>query len=135
MKKLVPLVILVILSFTIGACTSRAAETDKGDLERYGEPAGLAELVDDSGTDYLLVDVRTPEEYAGGFIPTAVNIPVSEIKSTPPEVPMDRLVVVYCRSGNRSARAAGILQNLGYLKVVDFGGIYRWEGDLDTGEE
>jgi len=135
MRKLFPVTILVFLSITAGACTSRTAETEPGNLEKYSEPAGLAELIGGSEPAYVLADVRTPEEYAAGFIPTAVNIPVSEIELRPPEVPMDRLVVVYCRSGNRSAVAAGILRNLGYLKVVDFGGVYRWEGDLYTGGE
>ncbi|MFW5710830.1 MAG: rhodanese-like domain-containing protein [Spirochaetota bacterium] len=54
--------------------------------------------------------------------------------SQPPDVPKQQLVIVYCRSGSRSNRAAGILESLGYTRVVDFGGIYRWEGELNTGE-
>lgn len=100
----------------------------------YENPKALAELIETGTPEYLLVDVRTPGEYNSGHIPTAVNIPVSEIAAEPPETEKERLIIVYCRSGSRSNRAAGILESLGYKRVFDFGGIYRWEGDLSKVE-
>lgn len=78
------------------------------------------------GTAHLLLDVRTPEEFAGGHIPGAVNIAVQELAQRLDELPGDQPIVIYCRSGNRSAQAAQILAGAGYTKVYDLGGIIDW---------
>ena len=101
----------------------------------YDDPARLERLIREGKPAYLLVDVRTPEEYRSGHIPTAVNIPVDVIGSRPPAVDKASLVVVYCRSGNRSATARKILMDLGYTNVIDFGAVSRWERSLVTGME
>ena len=73
-----------------------------------------------------LVDVRTPEEFAAAHIPGAVNIPVQDLERRMEELePKDRPVVVYCQTGNRSGRAAGMLRNAGYA-VHDLGPMSRW---------
>lgn len=78
------------------------------------------------GGDHLLIDVRTPQEFADGHIAGAINIPVEEIGGRLNEVPDDKPVVLYCRSGNRSAQAANILVGAGYTGVYDLGGIIDW---------
>ncbi len=93
--------------------------------------ANLKTMIDTGNPSYLLVDVRTPGEYAGGFIPTAINIPLQQIADTPPDAAKDSLVIVYCRSGNRSSQAARLLEEIGYTNIVDFGGISRWTYDKD----
>lgn len=82
----------------------------------------------DSGDGVILVDVRTEEEYRAGHIPGAVLIPNETIADTPPEqLPdLDAEILIYCRSGNRSAQAANKLIALGYTNVYDFGGIIDW---------
>ena len=84
---------------------------------------------------YLLVDVRTNEEYVSGHIPTAVNIPYDIIGEEPPTPDKAALIIVYCRSGNRSAQAKKTLDSLGYLDVVDFGAIGRWTHVLVEGAD
>ena len=74
----------------------------------------------------LLVDVRTPEEYAEGHIPDAINVPVQELEARMAELPKDRPIVVYCRSGKRSARAASMLQAAGYTSIHDLGAMSSW---------
>jgi rhodanese-related sulfurtransferase len=74
----------------------------------------------------ILIDVRTPEEYATGHIAGSVNIAVEELGSRLAEVPEGQPVIVYCRSGNRSAAAARILVDAGYGPVYDLGGIRSW---------
>ena len=74
----------------------------------------------------LLLDVRTPSEFGGGHVEGAQNIPVDELERRISEVPKDRAVVVYCRSGGRSARAAGLLQQHGRGPVHDLGPISAW---------
>lgn len=72
-----------------------------------------------------LLDVRTPIEFAGGHIDGAINIPVGELAQRMGEVP-EGPVVVYCRSGARSARAAGSLVQSGREAVYDLGGMGAW---------
>lgn len=76
---------------------------------------------------HLLVDVRTPEEFASGHIPGAVNISVDSLSSRLSEIPSDQPVVVYCRSGNRSATASRILADAGYTEIYDMGAIFDWQ--------
>ncbi|MFO0628496.1 MAG: rhodanese-like domain-containing protein [Polyangiales bacterium] len=72
-----------------------------------------------------LVDVRTDDEYRGGHVAGATNIPVHTLEARLREIPKDRPVVVYCRSGGRSANAAALLQRHGYT-VVDIGPMHAW---------
>ena len=88
-------------------------------------------------TGYILLDVRTREEYAQAHIPGAICIPNETIgEEAPPELPdKAQLILVYCRSGNRSRQAAGKLAKLGYTNVVEFGGINSWSGETVSGNE
>jgi rhodanese-related sulfurtransferase len=79
-----------------------------------------------SGADHMLIDVRTTQEYAGGHIAGSVNIALDTIASRLNDIPRDQPVVLYCRSGNRSAQAARILAEAGYTNVRDLGGIIAW---------
>jgi phage shock protein E len=71
-----------------------------------------------------IVDVRTPDEYRGGFYPGSVNIPVQALASRMGEIPRDKAVVVYCASGGRSGVAASMLKRAGYPDVVNGGGLF-----------
>lgn len=84
--------------------------------------------------DYIILDVRTFEEYNGGHIPGAICIPNEDIGSEPPaELPdKEQLIYVYCRSGNRSKKAAQKLVDMGYTNIVEFGGIINWKGEKVT---
>ncbi|MBN1835782.1 MAG: rhodanese-like domain-containing protein [Spirochaetales bacterium] len=90
----------------------------------------LAAMVAEADPDTYLVDVRTPEEFAAGAIPGAINIPHSRIGSAPPTADPSARIIVYCRSGGRSGAAKAVLEELGYTNVNNFGGIRRWEGEL-----
>lgn len=83
--------------------------------------------------EYIILDVRTREEYDSGHIPGAVLIPNEEIgKERPEELPeLDTVILVYCRSGNRSRQAAQKLADMGYSNVYEFGGINSWTGELE----
>lgn len=70
-----------------------------------------------------VVDVRSPEEFADGAYPGALNIPVQELGRRAGEIPKDRPVVVYCASGARSAFAARVLKASGWTDVVNGGGL------------
>ena len=82
--------------------------------------------------NFVLLDVRTQEEYNAGYIVGAILLPYDEInaKATIVLPDKEKEIVLYCRSGRRSAIAKKSLLDLGYQKVVDFGGVKRWEGEL-----
>ena len=88
-------------------------------------------------SDYIILDVRTPEEFSEKHIPGAINIANETIGSEEiPELPdKDQLILVYCRSGNRSKQAAEKLVALGYTNIVEFGGINDWPGEVVSGAE
>lgn len=74
-----------------------------------------------------LVDVRTAEEYASGHLEGAINVPVQELAARIGELgPTDGSIVVYCRSGARSARAAESLRRAGFTSIHDLGAMSRW---------
>lgn len=75
----------------------------------------------------LLVDVRTPEEFASGHLEGAINIPVHELTARLASLgPKSQPVVLYCRSGARSSRAQAALRKLGYEAVYNLGAMSRW---------
>jgi len=74
-----------------------------------------------------LIDVRSPEEFAGGHIEGALNIPVQQLAGRTDEVGgKDGQIVVYCQSGGRSAMAKRLLESSGFTAVHDMGGIGKW---------
>ena len=87
----------------------------------------------DKEESYIILDVRTDEEYEQGHIKNAVLIPDYEIEArAEKELPdKDQLIMVYCRSGRRSKNASDILVSLGYTNVVEFGGIIDWEYEIE----
>jgi rhodanese-related sulfurtransferase len=107
-------------------------------LQSQGGAAPAAEAVHSiSPSDYqtqfmntsaphLLIDVRTPEEFASGHIARSINISVETLENRLSEIPHDQPVIVYCRSGNRSTQAAQILASAGYTDIRNLGGINAW---------
>lgn len=107
---------------------AESAETDAAATAEYRKiNAEDAKARMDAG-DVIVLDVRTPEEYAQGYIEGAILLPDYEIASKAETVLPDKdaTILVYCRSGNRSAGAAKKLVELGYTGVYDFGGIFDW---------
>ena len=84
--------------------------------------------------NYIILDVRRPDEYAEGHIPKAINVPNEEIGTAEiAELPdKSQLILVYCRSGRRSKEASEKLVKLGYTNIVEFGGILDWKGEIET---
>ena len=119
-----------------------AGETVTEEESMYGEEtsyqkitAEMAKQIMDGGAA-TVADVRTAEEYEEGHIPGAVLVPNESIGEERPEALPDpeALILVYCRSGNRSRQAAEKLLELGYTNVYDFGGITDWPYEIVKGE-
>ena len=128
MKKLVPL----LLSFLLLAGCAVPAEQNIS-YRQINMDEAITMMEEESG--YIILDVRTPEEFADKHIPGAINIPNETIGTEEiPELPdKDRLIMVYCRSGNRSKQASEKLATLGYTNIVEFGGINDWPGKTVSG--
>lgn len=116
---------------TVEAICKMIQEHEKGEEESamgYQQiTAEKAKKIMDSGENMVVLDVRTQEEYDSGHIKGAICIPNETILDEPEELP-DKMqkILVYCRSGNRSKQAAQKLADMGYVNVLEFGGILDW---------
>ena len=120
------------LSFTmLTACIANADSNSSAPekAEYIQITQAEAKSIIDSDEELIILDVRTEEEFSSGHIKGAVLIPDYEIADrAEAELPdKDMLILVYCRSGNRSKRASEVLVSLGYTNVKEFGGINTWE--------
>lgn len=123
MKKVI-LILLALLC--LSGCGQQASTAQE---EVYMNiTAEEAKKLMDTQKDYVILDVRTQEEYEASHIPGAVLIPHDQISDrAEKELPeKDQLILVYCRSGNRSKQASEVLKELGYTKIREFGGIKDW---------
>ena len=128
MKKLIFLLLAVML---LTAC-GQDKENDQGAVY-VNITAEEAKQIMDSEEGYIILDVRTQDEYNQGHISGAILIPDTEIKAKAEEVltDKDQLILVYCRSGRRSKIAAEALVELGYTNIKEFGGIIDWPYEVE----
>lgn len=118
---------------TLAASSSTPSSVSApGSYKTISADEAIQMMKDESG--YLIVDVREPDEFASGHIPDAINVPLGTIEGTEvAEMPdKDQLIMLYCRSGRRSALAGAALADMGYTNVIDFGGVLSWPNELVT---
>ena len=130
MKKIIPFFLSFVL---LAGC---AAPAELGDGYQQVSMDEVVVMMDEE-RNYIILDVRTPEEFSERHIPGAVNIPNETIGTEEiPELPdKEQLILIYCRSGNRSKQASEKLVRLGYTNIVEFGGINDWPGETVSGNE
>jgi len=130
MKNILPILVSVLL---LAGCASPTAQ------EIGYRQIGMDEAMEimENESDYIILDVRTPAEFSEKHIPGAINVPNESIGSDEiAELPdKEQLILVYCRSGNRSKQASEKLIDLGYTNIVEFGGINDWPGETISGTE
>ena len=110
------------------------AEEDAASLEKTEEiseiisisPAEVYDIITND-EDYIILDVRTQDEYNEGHLEKALLIPIDELEGRIDELDQNNPIIVYCRSGVRSNRAANILIENGFSEVYDMGGIMGWQ--------
>lgn len=124
MRRWIPFLLLLLF---LAGCT--ASNEQENSYRQISMDEAVTMMEEESG--YIILDVRTPEEFRERHIPNAINIPNETIGSEDiQELPdKDQLILVYCRSGNRSKQASGKLAELGYTNIVEIGGINDWTGD------
>ena len=125
-KRLLPLVLSLLL---LSSCT--APGSSSLGYRQISMDKAVKMMKDEK--NYIILDVRRPDEYAEGHIPGAINVPNEEIGTAEiPELPdKSQLILVYCRSGRRSKEASEKLVKLGYTNIVEFGGILDWKGEIE----
>ena len=137
-RILLPAVIAMTAVLILTGCGSSADDKTVGDKKTYRQvsPEEAAAMMEEE-TDYIILDVRTQEEYETAHIPGAICIPNETIGTDDiPELPdKDQLILVYCRSGNRSKQASEKLAKQGYTNIVEFGGINSWTGETVSGSD
>ncbi len=126
MKKISPVLLAVLL---LVGCAAPAEEIT---YRQISMDEAITMMEEETG--YIILDVRTPEEFADKHIPGAINVPnetigTEEISELPDK---NQMILVYCRSGNRSKQASEKLAALGYTNIVEFGGINDWPGETVT---
>ncbi len=128
MKRIIPILMTLLL---LSGCATQSAEKTYRQITMEEAITMMAEE-----TGYIILDVRTAQEYSEKHIPGAINIPNETIGTEDiPELPdKEQLILVYCRSGNRSKQASEKLVKLGYTNIVEFGGINDWTGETVSGE-
>ena len=127
--------ILLWLIFVLTGCASeKTPENRGGGYQRISQEEAKERMELDDG--HVIVDVRRQEEYDAGHIPGAILIPNESINRDAPEAlpDYDQIILIYCRSGNRSKQAAEKLAAMGYRGIYDFGGINTWTGEIVTGD-
>ena len=125
-KKLLPFILSLTLLSSCGA-----PDASSGSYRQISMDEAVKMMKDEK--NYIILDVRRPDEYAEGHIPGAVNVPNEEIGAAEiPELPdKSQMILVYCRSGRRSKEASKKLVKLGYTNIVEFGGILDWKGEIE----
>ena len=136
MKRiLIPaLAVLLLLS----GCAHAPAPQQAADVEDSMKPSWAqidqetAKQMMEADDGHVIVDVRRQDEYDAGHIPGAILIPnESIVDERPAELPdPEQIILIYCRSGNRSKQAAQKLADLGYSNIYEFGGITTWTGEI-----
>ena len=126
MKRIFPLIFAMLLVLT--GCGGTAAENTYQQITQE-EAKNMMDT-----QEAIVLDVREQDEFDAGHIPGAVLLPVGTItKDTAATVipELDSVVLVYCRSGNRSKKASQALVDLGYTGIYEFGGINTWPYEVE----
>ena len=128
MKKLILLFLAMMLLAACGQDIENSQEAGYVNIT-----AEQAKGIMDSQEDYIILDVRTQDEFDESHIPGAVLIPHDEITEKAEDLltNKDQLILVYCRSGRRSKLAAEALVDLGYTNIKEFCGIIDWPYEVE----
>ena len=127
MRKLIIIMMISLTALLFGCSNSADSPIGSGPpFERIS--AQEAYNMMQESDDFILLDVRTPDEYQAQHIEGAILIPVNEIEARAAQELPDKnaVILVYCRSGNRSLQAADILARMGYTHIYEMGGIANW---------
>ena len=132
MRKILAILLLLAVTLAGAGCNGDGADDRKEQAKYRRITADEAQVLMEREQDYLILDVRSPEEFAKGHIPNAINIPMDSIGESPPQELPDRnqMIFVYCVKGIRSMNVANRLAHMGYKNIIEMGGIQDWHGEI-----
>ena len=132
MKRIIPIILILLFFFFF--CSSGKKEQNTAAYKQISQEE--AKEMMDRADGHVIVDVRRQDEYDAGHIPGAILIPNESIGCDSPEAlpDYDQIILIYCRTGNRSKQASEKLAAMGYTNIYEFGGINTWTGEIVTEE-
>ena len=149
MKHLSKIAIVILLLCLLAGCgqqpsnendsaensAGNSSENTAASYRQISQEEAKEMMAKDDG--HIILDVRRQDEFDAGHIPGAILIPNEVIGTERPEqLPdLDQIILVYCRSGNRSKQASQKLADMGYTNIYEFGGINTWTGEIVKEEE
>lgn len=125
------LCLLIVPLVLINGCVGQEDTALKTQIIENVTPGEASALIQDNqdNPDFVIIDVRTPEEYAGGHIEKAINLDYysETFKGELNKLDKNKIYLIYCRSGSRSGRALDVMEELGFGEVYNMvGGIVQW---------
>ncbi len=144
-RPVIATAVILLAAFLLSGCSTSGVAPDSGQSAPASTaPAGAYQKISadeayrmmTDTTGYLILDVRTQEEFDQGHIENAVLLPVTDMaeKAGKQLADKEQVILVYCRSGRRSEQAAQLLMDMGYTNIYDFGGIIDWPHGTVTGK-
>ena len=138
MRNLITVIIILVIIVVIGIFLKNRNSKEDNKITvkdaniQYVSMNDIEKIMNEN-ENYIILDVRTIEEYNDGHIPNAICIPNETIdENVVNKLPnKEQLILIYCRSGNRSKQATIKLKDLGYLNLIEFGGIIDWPGEIE----
>lgn len=138
MRNLITVIIILVIIVVIGIFLKNRNSKEDNKITvkdaniQYVSMNDIEKIMNEN-ENYIILDVRTIEEYNDGHIPNAICIPNETIdENVVNKLPnKEQLILIYCRSGNRSKQATTKLKDLGYLNLIEFGGIIDWPGEIE----
>ncbi len=138
MKNLIAIIVILVILVAIGIFLKNRNSKEDNKITvkdaniQYVSMNDIEKIMNEN-ENYIILDVRTIEEYNDGHIPSAICIPNETIdENVVNKIPnKEQLILIYCRSGNRSKQATIKLKDLGYLNLIEFGGIIDWPGEIE----
>ena len=134
MKKIILLIIIaiIIIMGVVFRMNKKEKNIENEVVIKHVSMNDIVQIMKEN-ENYIILDVRTQSEYNQGHIPNAICIPNETIDENVVNKLSDKnqMILVYCRSGNRSKQAAEKLKKLGYTNLIEFGGIIDWKGEIE----
>lgn len=131
MKKIIIIIIIIIIG-VVCIMNRKEKNIENEVIIKHVSMNDIVQIMEEN-ENYIILDVRTIAEYNEGHIPNAICIPNETIdENVVNKLPdKNQMILVYCRSGNRSRQAAEKLKKLGYTNLIEFGGIIDWKGEIE----